>query len=89
MKLENSNPVNELPSITISISTVSKNLFKFIKTFNFSNLVHATEVIIIVQGEIFDKEICWIFYLRNKSLSRTSFNTFKNKFIGYFSQTFY
>ena len=57
MKLENSNLVNELPSITISISTISKNLFKFIKTFNFSNLVHANEVIIIVQGEIFDEEI--------------------------------
>ena len=57
MKLENSNLFDELPSITISISTVSENLFKFIKTFNFSNLVHANEVIIIVQGEIFDKEI--------------------------------
>ena len=57
MKLENSNLVNELPSITVSISTISKNLYKFIKTFNFSNLVHANEVIIIVQGEIFDEEI--------------------------------
>ena len=57
MKLENSNLVNELPSITVSISTISKNLYKFIKTFNFSNLVHANEVIIIVQGEIFNKEI--------------------------------
>ena len=73
MKLENTNTVDELPSITISISTVSENLFKFIKTFNFSNLVHANEVIIIVQGEIFDEEI----YKINKKFN-LNYKTFLN-----------
>ena len=57
MKFDNSKFINQLPSITIGISTITKNLSMFIKTFNFSNLVHANEVIIIVQGEIFDEEI--------------------------------
>ena len=33
MKLDNSNLVNELPSITISISTIAENLNNFINNF--------------------------------------------------------
>ena len=57
MKFDNSKFINQLPSITVGISTIAENLSMFIKTFNFSNLIHANEVIIIVQGEIFDEEI--------------------------------
>ena len=57
MKINNFKFVNQQPSITIGISTITENLSRFIKTFNFSNLVHANEIIIIVQGEILDEEI--------------------------------
>ena len=57
MKFEKNSPLIQLPSLTIAISTVAENLSKFIRTFKFSNLINADEVIIVIQGVVSKEEI--------------------------------